>query len=435
MQALTPEQITALAPDEGSVKAAKNLVSTSKWTLLAHNDRALWGLCQGSGKNPYQTAIDMSEPAFKCSCPSRKFPCKHALALLFMHAQHGAQFQNDSQPDWLAEWLDKRAQNAVKKAAKAETAPDPVAQQKRQNARLQKATDGLADLRLWLDDVLRNGLISWKNEAQERCRELAKRMIDAQMPALSGAVAQLADTPFERQDVLLHRLTKLSLLEQSFQNINQLPENWQAEILARLGFPIAKETVLANTPVMDIWQHIGTTHHTLERGESHTHWLCGLGTGQFAYLLDFTIQGAPATLPSVLQGGTYAGELCFYDGVQQKRALSKTWELLDTAPPISGSLNIAQAWEMAHSAFADNPFLTVQPMALAQVNLWRDGEAWALSDGASMLPLELSETQLRHVLAHTAGADFMAFVLRDFEFGETRLLAVQNGSGSLNIVL
>ncbi|ULJ60711.1 hypothetical protein [Wielerella bovis] len=79
--------------------------------------------------------------------------------------------------------------------------------------------------------------------------------------------------------------------------------------------------------------------------------------------------------------------------------------------------------------------MTVQPMALAQVNLWRDGETWALNDGATMLPLELTETQLRCVLAHTAGADFMAFVLRDFEFGETRLLAVQNDSGSLNIVL
>ena len=42
----------------------------------------LWGLCAGSGKNPYQTIVDLSGPAYKCSCPSRKFPCKHALGLL-----------------------------------------------------------------------------------------------------------------------------------------------------------------------------------------------------------------------------------------------------------------------------------------------------------------------------------------------------------------
>ena len=28
--------------------------------------------------------IDSTGPAYKCSCPSRKFPCKHALGLLFL---------------------------------------------------------------------------------------------------------------------------------------------------------------------------------------------------------------------------------------------------------------------------------------------------------------------------------------------------------------
>nr|WP_279163542.1 SWIM zinc finger family protein [Rhodococcus erythropolis] len=26
--------------------------------------------------------VDLRGPAYKCSCPSRKFPCKHALGLL-----------------------------------------------------------------------------------------------------------------------------------------------------------------------------------------------------------------------------------------------------------------------------------------------------------------------------------------------------------------
>ena len=74
MNPLTSEQITQIAPDAASVKAAKGL-GLSKWVLLEQHDHTIWGHCQGSGSNPYQTAVDLSgEPAFKCSCPSHKFP-------------------------------------------------------------------------------------------------------------------------------------------------------------------------------------------------------------------------------------------------------------------------------------------------------------------------------------------------------------------------
>ncbi len=430
------DQVTALAPDTASVKAAKSLVNTQKWMLLAHDEHAVWGLCQGSGSKPYQTAVDMSEPAFKCSCPSRKFPCKHGLALLYLLAQHTDAFQTAEPPEWVAEWLEKRGKTAAAKAAKAENATtDPVAQQKRQDARLKKAHDGLADLRIWLDDVIRNGLISWKQDAYQRCHDMARRMIDAQMPAVAAALHQLADTPAERQDVLLHRLTKLSLLEQAFQHRDTLPETWQAEILARLGFPIAKETVLAHPPVMDVWRHIGTTVQDMERGEVHTHWLYGSGSGRFACILDFVIQGAPSAGFSVLYNGVYTGELCFYQGVQSLRALSKTWELVDDAPPlISGSLNVAQAWEQAHTAYADNPFLIQYPMKIDGVRLWQNGTQWALSDGESVLPFDLSEPQMMKLLAHTAGSVFTAFALYHFELGTIQLLAASDDSGSLKVL-
>ena len=83
---LTEEQIIQLAPDAASVKAGKGLATRAKWVLLEHSDRAIWGHCQGSGKTPYQTVIDIKNVAFKCSCPSRKFPCKHGLGLLFLYA-------------------------------------------------------------------------------------------------------------------------------------------------------------------------------------------------------------------------------------------------------------------------------------------------------------------------------------------------------------
>ena len=83
----TAEQILKLAPDAASAKAAQGLLAPKKWTSLGVDETAIWGACQGSGSNPYQTQIDLAEPAFKCSCPSRKFPCKHALALFLLFAE------------------------------------------------------------------------------------------------------------------------------------------------------------------------------------------------------------------------------------------------------------------------------------------------------------------------------------------------------------
>ncbi|MGB8191873.1 MAG: SWIM zinc finger family protein, partial [Chitinophagaceae bacterium] len=79
---LSEEQILALAPDESSKKSGKELSNASKWVSKGANETALWGECKGSGSKPYQTQVDLANIAFKCSCPSRKFPCKHGLGLL-----------------------------------------------------------------------------------------------------------------------------------------------------------------------------------------------------------------------------------------------------------------------------------------------------------------------------------------------------------------
>src|SRR4051812_28757030 len=77
MQILTTEQVLALAPDAASVKAGQGLANPASWVSLGRDERSVWGECQGSGKLPYRTQMDAHGPAFHCSCPSRKFPCKH----------------------------------------------------------------------------------------------------------------------------------------------------------------------------------------------------------------------------------------------------------------------------------------------------------------------------------------------------------------------
>jgi len=41
-----------------SVKAARSLATPRPWSILGRDDRAIWGACQGSAKDPYLTQVD-----------------------------------------------------------------------------------------------------------------------------------------------------------------------------------------------------------------------------------------------------------------------------------------------------------------------------------------------------------------------------------------
>ena len=436
MTPFTSEQIARLAPDAASLKAANGLTNPGKWPLLHASEQALWGHCQGSGKNPYQTAVDLREPAFKCSCPSRKFPCKHGLALLLLHAQRSELFTPGEAPDWLNSWLEKRSQNQeakAAKAAKADAAPDPAAQQKRQDARRKKAAAGLADLQLWLDDILRNGLVALRGALRERCRDMARRMIDAQLGGIAAELQAIGELPADAQEQCFYRLSRLNLLAENFARLDELPPEVQAETSARLGFPVAKETVLAGAAIPGLWWHIGTVISEIDRGEAHAHWLYDAASQRFAYILDFIIRGAPTALPSVLHGKVYAGELCYYPGIHNLRALAKPGEAVAPPPLAPTAHGIAPAIETAQQAYAENPLLNHYPLRVDNVRLARRDDALALSDGTHALPLALSENDRLRLLASSGGTAFSAFLLYEYETRSLRLLSFSDEAGRLHV--
>lgn len=111
---MTSQSVLALAPDESSVRAAHGLMGPSQWPSLGFDDATVWGECKGSGTKPYQVQVELSGPAFKCTCPSRKFPCKHALALLLLRIQQENAFTRGEAPEWVKEWLAARERNAAR---------------------------------------------------------------------------------------------------------------------------------------------------------------------------------------------------------------------------------------------------------------------------------------------------------------------------------
>ena len=164
---LTSDQVVALAPDTASAKAGRGLVRTAKWPTLGQSADAVWGECQGSGSKPYQVSVDLDGLAFKCTCPSRKFPCKHGLGLLLLAVEQPDAVKIGDPPPWTAHWLATRRDKAEKKTAaaanKAESPDSPAdaeAAAKRAAKRLAKMREGGAELGLWLVDQVRHGLAS-----------------------------------------------------------------------------------------------------------------------------------------------------------------------------------------------------------------------------------------------------------------------------------
>ncbi|HYG36045.1 MAG TPA: SWIM zinc finger family protein, partial [Clostridia bacterium] len=220
------DQVLALAPDASSVKAGQSLGRPGKWLEFGHDSRALWGQIQGSGKNPYRTQVDLTGPAFHCSCPSRKFPCKHGLGLMLVFAAQPDQVPKVSPPPWVAEWIAKRDSSAERKAAKAQAADatpeDPEVALKREKERARRAAkredrvrEGMEEFQVWLDDTARHGLAHARQHAARSWDVMAARLVDAQAPGVARLVQEMAGLAVvgdEWTERLLERLSLLQLL-------------------------------------------------------------------------------------------------------------------------------------------------------------------------------------------------------------------------------
>ncbi len=374
---LTEEQITQLAPDAASVKAGKGLANRTKWVLLEHSDRAIWGHCQGSGKTPYQTVVDTKNIAFKCSCPSRKFPCKHGLGLLFMYASHADLFKEAEEPDWVTAWLSKREEKAEKKEQKekSETPVDEAAQAKRQAVRHQKVLAGIDDLQIWMKDLLRNGLLNIPERAHTLFEPISRRMIDAQAGGLAGRLRSLQEINYYTDSwkyELTDKLSKLYLLTESYKNLDSLSAEWQTEIRTQVGYPQAKEEVMSGVPVADQWIVLHTRSRKINELRTETFWLYGKSSHRMAlYWLDSTF------LPS----------LC---------------------------ADIPVAMQSYRAVIQTHPFAEEVPLLVDNVRLVTSGNTHYLQDAGGMaIPVHIEETARVDILAITGGKPFSAFLLAD----------------------
>ena len=121
---LTEQMILLQAPDPAAAENGRKLSKKGSFSGLCRTEDGslYWGGCAGSGKDPYQVSVDWTAPdapVCRCSCPSRQFPCKHALGLMF-ELLAAKPFETAEMPQDIA---DKRARQAARAAKKLAAKP------------------------------------------------------------------------------------------------------------------------------------------------------------------------------------------------------------------------------------------------------------------------------------------------------------------------
>ncbi|GAA3088998.1 SWIM zinc finger family protein [Streptosporangium carneum] len=393
------DQVLALAPDAPSRKAAQGVSSPGKWSGVGVAAEAVWGECAGSGSKPYRACVDLSEPAYRCSCPSRKFPCKHALGLLLLWSADGVPAA-ERPADWAAEWLDQRKARAAGAAASSSgagraasaSAPDP----RRAELREQRVTAGLAELERWLADQVRQGIAG--SRRHDHWDGLVKRLVDAQAPGVAGTVSRLGAV-LSHEDWPARLLGEYALLHLLAVAHRRPPaarepgEDSGAELLQtvreRIGFPVAKEEVLAGRTVRDLWDVLGRRDSEQDRLITRRVWLRGRATGRAALVLSFAPVGQ-ALDASLVTGAVLDADLAFYPGSAPLRALVAVrhdGEAVSAGPAPGNTPE--QALEEVARALAGDPWLDSWPMVLEAVTPAKNG-SWLLASPAGGLPLHPS---------------------------------------------
>lgn len=197
---LTEQFIIMQAPNAAAAENGRKLSKKGSFTNLCRteDDKLYWAECVGSGKNLYRTSIDFnasdSAPACRCSCPSRQFPCKHALGLMF-EMLADKPFMMAEIPADIAE---KRAKQAARQAKKEAGERGPAKPKKTNTAarkkKLQQQLEGLDQAERMVNDLLSAGVSTLSGSSAQSFEKLAKDLGNYYLTGPQIAFSRIART-------------------------------------------------------------------------------------------------------------------------------------------------------------------------------------------------------------------------------------------------
>lgn len=374
----TPQAVEKAAPDASSLNAARKLATPGPWSGTGATDVLVWGQCQGSGKTPYQVSVDLTGPAYRCSCPSRKFPCKHALALLMLWARGDAVVGGEGASEAAAgarEWAEQRAQRAAG-AAVAAAAPvkkvDPEAKAKRLATRMALMDGGIEDFALWLADLVRGGTAEARRRPYGWWDASAARLVDAQLPGLAERVRDTGLGLAGRDDWAEHLLEQLGrwwTVVQAWRRRDDLAPATAADLRAVVGWATPTDEVRGADDLTGRFQVLGAHRSDDGRLVEQRTWLRHLGSDELLVVLDFAARAQP--LPAArLVGSVLDATVGRYPGSGPRRALLGDDAIVaESGALLPAGTGLADAQAVLGDAWATNPWTSRVPVVLEAVAL------------------------------------------------------------------
>lgn len=220
MRTVSEQEIISLAPNTGAVSNGRKISSSQRFVsrMRSADDTFYMGECKGSGKSNYRVSADFVKegaPVFRCSCPSRQFPCKHAVALLF-EIEAGKDFPIGEIPEDI---LEKRVKKEARERKAEQAAEEREGKSGIQDSgeegsagtekkggksskarsgsrsartkKLKKQLEGLAMLGQLTDSLLTAGLASMGSISLKEYRELSKQLGDYYLPGPQAGLNRL----------------------------------------------------------------------------------------------------------------------------------------------------------------------------------------------------------------------------------------------------
>jgi hypothetical protein len=364
------EKILSIAPDAATARRGEDLGTIRKWRNLEGNTKALWGECKSSGASFYKTQIDLKGPAFKCNCPSRKFPCKHSIGLLFLYINSSEAFRiTDEMPSELIEWLENRNNKTESEPKTDEGALEKAKADaaKKYQKRLGSMSSGFEDLEIWLSDLIRQGLATTEGQAYSFWQNISSRMVDSKIGGVGRklkAIPLLHGSNTKWPEQILAEFSQLYIMAKGFKRLEKLPKLLQTELLTIAGINIQKKDLLPLKGKVDEWKVIGIIEGIDDNLNFRRTWLYGGKTQKAALILDYSFGDAGYDAHWVV-GQSFQAELVDYPSSYPLRAIVKeNLGNVDFSSQIQGFATLEAFFKHYAKAIASNPWILDFPCLL-----------------------------------------------------------------------
>lgn len=183
--------VDSAAPNADAAKNGRGLVTKKSFVALyiSADKQVIFGQCQGSGKTPYECSCDFGRPenpTYRCSCPSRQFPCKHCIGLMYAYTKNAAAFKEADLPASLQE---KREKAEVRAEKKKEAASKPKQVNKSALEKKIKAQlEGITLLEQLTESLVTIGIGNMNAKSAREIEQRAKQLGDAFLPGAQSAL-------------------------------------------------------------------------------------------------------------------------------------------------------------------------------------------------------------------------------------------------------